>query len=375
VLGFAAHATHFVVLAATGGFLLLLESEGKPGWRLFASGALFGTALIMKQPGAAFVVFGIVVLVAMGGRKSAVAIYLAGAAGPLTAMFLLLWRAGVFEKFWFWTVSYGSQYGSILSPWTGLLILAGNLPGVIGSAGLLWALAAAGLVGLRSQNLLLLGSFLFFSFLAVSAGFYYRSHYFILLLPALALLVASAVNWMIERGWGKPALGAVAFACVLPLLYNSAYLFRLSPAEAAAASYGQNPFPEAVRVSEYLRDHTPSGAKIAVLGSEPEIYFYSARRSATGYIYTYGLMEPQKYARRMQDEMIHEIESSHPEYFVYVTSRWSWLQDEHSDRHIFDWARQYLEAQYEPIQSQDLSGKLVVYRRRTELNAETSVRR
>ena len=46
---------------------------------------------------------------------------------------------------------------------------------------------------------------------------------------------------------------------------------------------------------------------MAVLGSEPEIYFLARRHSATGYIYTYGLMEAQPFARRMQDEMIREI--------------------------------------------------------------------
>jgi len=370
VLGFAAHATHFVMLAAAGGFLLLLESEGKPGWLLASSGALFGTALTMKQPGAAFVLFGIVVLLAVRAQKRALAAYLTGAAAPLILMSLLLWRAGVFDKFWFWTVSYGSQYGSILSPWNGLLMLAGNLPGVVGAALLLWALAAAGLYTLRGQNLLLLGSFLIFSFLAVSAGFYYRNHYFILLLPALALLAASAVDAMKQRGWGKPALVAVALACALPLAYNNAYLFRMSPAQAAATSYGQNPFPEAVRVSEFLRQHTPNDAKIAVLGSEPEIYFYSSRHSATGYIYTYGLMEPQKYARRMQDEMIGEIEASRPEYFVYVKSHWSWLQDERSDTHIFDWAQQYLAAQYEPLEPHVPSGKLIVFRRKMDMSAQ-----
>jgi 4-amino-4-deoxy-L-arabinose transferase-like glycosyltransferase len=369
VLGFAAHATHFVVLAAVAGFLMLLESEGKPGWLLAASGVFFGTAFIMKQPGAAFVLFGLVVLLTMRAQKRALAIYLAGAAAPLALMSLLLWRAGVFDRFWFWTVSYGSQYGSILSPSAGLLMLAGNLPGVIGAALLLWVLAAVGVFTARNQNLQVLGSFLVFSFLAVSAGFYYRNHYFILLLPALALLVAAAVDAMKERGWGKPALAAVAVACALPLAYNNAYLFRMSPAEAAGASYGQNPFPEAVRVSAYLREHSPADAKIAVLGSEPEIYFYASRHSATGYIYTYGLMEPQKYARRMQDEMIGEIEASRPEYLIYVKSHWSWLQDEHSDTHIFNWAQQYLAAQYEPMEPHESSGKLVVYRRKTDLSA------
>ena len=54
------------------------------------------------------------------------------------------------------------------------------------------------------------------------------------------------------------------------------------------------------------------------LGSEPEIYFYSHRHSATGYIYTYGLMEPQKYAHQMQQEMIHEIERASPKDLMSV---------------------------------------------------------
>ena len=55
-----------------------------------------------------------------------------------------------------------------------------------------------------------------------------------------------------------------------------------------------------IRIGTYVREHTEPGDTIAVLGSEPQIYFYSMRHSATGYIYTYGLMEPQKYAQQMQ---------------------------------------------------------------------------
>ena len=68
------------------------------------------------------------------------------------------------------------------------------------------------------------------------------------------------------------------------------------------------PFLSLFRIADYLREHTTPDDTIAVLGSEPEIYFYSHRHSATGYIYTYPLMEPQKYARQMQEEMIREIE-------------------------------------------------------------------
>src|SRR5258707_5957015 len=98
----------------------------------------------------------------------------------------------------------------------------------------------------------------------------------------------------------------------------------MSPEKIVRSEYGGNPFPEAIAFGKYIKDHSEADARMAVLGSEPEIYFYAQRHSATGYIYTYGLMEPQKYARQMQEEMIHEIESARPRFLVSVVLLNSW---------------------------------------------------
>ena len=103
VLGFATHATHFVMLAAVGGALVIWEPERKSQWLLFVGGLLMGTAMIMKQPGAAFIAFGAVYLA--WKRARGLPAYLAGAAVPFGLTCLLIWRAGVFGRFWFWTVS------------------------------------------------------------------------------------------------------------------------------------------------------------------------------------------------------------------------------------------------------------------------------
>ncbi len=80
---------------------------------------------------------------------------------------------------------------------------------------------------------------------------------------------------------------------------------------------------------------------MAVLGSEPELYFLSRRHSVTGYIYTYGMMEPQPFARRMQDEMIQDIETSKPEFIIFVDDRMSWWSYPDSDLTIFHWWDDY----------------------------------
>ena len=55
-----------------------------------------------------------------------------------------------------------------------------------------------------------------------------------------------------------------------------------------------------------------------MFGSEPQIFFYARRHSATGYIYTYSLMEKHDYALAMQKEMIAEVESSKPKFLIDV---------------------------------------------------------
>jgi hypothetical protein len=125
--------------------------------------------------------------------------------------------------------------------------------------------------------------------------------------------------------------------------------------------YGPNPFPEAVRVAEYLQEHTNRTDTIAILGSEPEIYFYAHRHSATGYIYTYGLMEPQRYAVQMQLEMMREIEAGRPKYLVFVAVTTSWLRRSNSEAEIFDWFDRYSAADFQ------LDGLSISYRKNTPI--------
>ena len=125
--------------------------------------------------------------------------------------------------------------------------------------------------------------------------------------------------------------------------------FRLSPLQASQTIYPGNPFVESLAVAEYVREHSSPADRLAVLGSEPEIYFLAQRHSATGYIYTYPLMELQPYAGRMQREMISEIESNRPACLVLVMYKTSWLIRRASDVTILRWFDAYTGAFYERV--------------------------
>jgi hypothetical protein len=366
VLGFAAHAAHFVMLPVLGGIVLLLHKHDRPAFsRLFATGLLFGLGSMMKQPGACFVPFALIYLIwkerqdwrSLSECSVKIVIFSCGVIVPFAMTCLLLWGAGVLKQFWFWTIDYAREYGSLVPLSEAPLFLLNRAKEVIGANWALWILAGIGAVtGLWSQRIrastvFLLG-FLLFSALALSAGLYFRHHYFIFILPAVSLLAGAAITALSDVLAERTVAGVfvllvlIAASLGLPIVSYKQLFFEASPVEVSRMIYSESPFVESMRIADYVREHTSGDDAIAVLGSEPEIYFYSRRHSATGYIYTYGLMEPQKYARRMQEEMISEIERARPKYLISVVMHDSWLKRPGSDRLIFDWATQYLANNY-----------------------------
>lgn len=369
VLGLAAHATHFVVLFVLAGTLLLLRGlDADNDWLLFLSGLQFGLAFLMKQPGLAFALFALAYLLRqklgrplnLRGLAASVAALGLGVALPFAFTCLWLWRAGEFPRFWFWTFSYASQYASQVPLRNVLRILRIQLRVSVGPVILLWLIAAAGAAvipwdrGARAHAFFL-SSFSLFSLMALCPGFYFRQHYFILVLASVSLLAGVAVSSAARRLLARCGSLAVASAPMFLFLAACSYvvfqqrqvLFQLNPHEACHSIYPLAPFNEAQVVAAHIARQTTAGETVAVLGSEPEIYFYSRRHSATGYIYAYELTERQKYALTMQHEMIAEIERARPEVLVLVNIPNSWVAGPPGPTgYVFDWLDEYGQKNY-----------------------------
>ena len=133
------------------------------------------------------------------------------------------------------------------------------------------------------------------------------------------------------------------------IIYSSQLRIRFSN-----KIYGFNPFTESINISNYIKENSSPSETIAVLGSEPQMYFYSQRHSATGFIYAYPLMEKQPFAFRMQQEMISEIESSRPRYLIWVNISVSWAIRLDSEKLILNWAGKYIHHYYKKVGIVDL---------------------
>jgi len=370
VQGIMANSEHFVIFFALWGVLVLMKGlEGRSVPWIFIGGLLLGAGYTMKQHGAAFVLFGVFLVLLHSfregtppGRTAAGLIALsAGAAVPFIVMCALLYISGVFDEFWFWTFSYAREYVSVTPLSIGLGRIRNEAADIFLSAPLLWTLSAAGLLfplwdrKNRSSWPFIMG-LLIFSGLAVVPGFFFRPHYFIYIIPAASFLFGGATRALPALFNKKGGLATAALCAVLAaaFIFSQRAALASTPEGLSRRMYGYNPFPEALVIADYISRNTNPDQEIAVLGSEPEIYFYSRRRAATGFMYTYALMERQRFALEMQKKMMDELRSSGPAYAVFVDIKFSWGANEDSHLDIFGWLREFVADGYTLVGMVDL---------------------
>ena len=376
VYGVFAHATHFVILFSLAGLLCLLRHTDKGGGKqfVFLGGLCLGFAFIMKQHAILFFLFAAAWLIrtdirSPGRDTKGLAVNILRLVSGLFIPYLLIvaWlaKAGTFSQFWFWTVTYARDYASALPVSEGLTNLYFQTVAIMTPQFPLWLIAISGGILLAQKscraNRLFLSGFLLFSFLSICPGLYFREHYYIMLLPAVALFIGAALQSAsslpgLASSSGKRSIPAILFllAVAYGLFSERDFFFYQTPRQASRSTYGTNPFPEAVEVARYLKERSAPGDRIAVIGSEPEIYFYANRLSATGYIYMYGLVEKHANAENMQRQLIREIEAAKPAFVVVIKVQSSWLGSSTANGAVFSWCRRYVEAGYDMVGIADI---------------------
>src|SRR5262249_61231853 len=157
--GLAAYAEHFLPLPALAGALVLPRAvESRRLLALLASGALMGLAFTIKQSGGAFVLFAVLYTLLAPGpaaernnwrRRSGPALaVVAGALVPFAAVCAGFAAAGLFDRFWFWTVVYTSHYASTTPLSVGLLLFTLAARSILSSSYLVLVPVAIGISAL-----------------------------------------------------------------------------------------------------------------------------------------------------------------------------------------------------------------------------------
>ncbi|MBI5185835.1 MAG: glycosyltransferase family 39 protein [Nitrospinae bacterium] len=364
--GYWANSEHFVIFfVSMGFFLVLLAEEKEKGSYLFFGGLFLGSSFLIKQHAVFFPVFGFIYICSVylkktrGGFRACLiktGLFSLGAAIPFLLTIILFSTQGLLGQFFFWTFRYAAEYASQVPISEGFSnfkriffpVMRTHFPIFV-----LFFFGLAGATWIKSKPIRGAWVYGFFiaSFLAVCPGWFFRPHYFVLLLPSIALLAGIGASFILKKlppkKWAMAAASPLFIIFIsYPIFSQGKLLLNSTPHELCRTVYGLNPFPESLEIARFIKKNTANGDVIAVLGSEPQIYFYSNRKAATGYIYAYPLMESHGFALKMQKEMVRQIESAAPKYILYTNIPTSWLAGKESELMIFDWLNAYLDKGY-----------------------------
>ena len=272
----AANTELFMSLPLTAAALLLMRRQ----W--LWSGLLMVVAGAFKQVAAAEVLLlpvGLVLLESRDTRVGAALKFGAGIAIGLVVGAAALALTGSLAGFWRWTIE--PLVGYAAGNWTPAVILSRSrdslIPFVLDMA-VLWIAALAAVV--RWQKLQPLERFgvawLAVSFLGAIAGGHWSWHYFIQVMPPLALLAALAIDRALGLTLRRWVAAVVIVGLAAPTIWWAAFNFAADP-----LTYDwTGPIAQHEQVSAFIAAHTRPGDRVFVWGDWPALYVESDRQMA-----------------------------------------------------------------------------------------------
>ncbi len=217
------------------------------------------------------------------------------------------------------TEFFGAMMGFLAEQWWPLLILLVfyflNRPRRWGDVSLLFALSLA----IASQDI--------------------NGHYYILMVPFLAIMCAGGLEmffgWIESKvradvGSARLRFAVSAFLIAVLFLPLRGTVF-LQPNALSELVYPGNPFVESSIVANRVRELLPANQRLFIAGSEPQILYESKRLSLTRFDLMYPLTMPTPFARQYQEAVITALRDSLPRVVVVATSQTSWFYQLGSD--------------------------------------------
>ncbi|MFI5172603.1 MAG: ArnT family glycosyltransferase [Chitinophagales bacterium] len=329
--GLLAKAEPLVVLFSLAGIFTILianQSVKNKNILFLMSGILMGLAVLMKQNGIFFCIAGFAYIVFKNRLwlKHSI-LYGAGFSIPLILLLLVLLAGHTLDQFYYFAILYASEYSKQVNLHLGIYLfrkefqkhLEHNLPAFLVSGAALITLFFS-LVKTRKHFPLII--FFICSFLAISSGFYFRPHYFLLVYPAISI-ISGWLLFLIVKLSSKylsffPDI-ALSIMLIFFVVVQTDFIFKDDSKTNLRKMFPWLPFYECKEIGENIKKITGESATIGMIGSEPQIAFYAQRQLSSGFMYIYPMLEDQKYSIEMVNLFLSEIEEKDPEIFIYST--------------------------------------------------------
>jgi hypothetical protein len=143
------------------------------------------------------------------------------------------------------------------------------------------------------------------------------AHYFVVLMPFLAIMTGIGVARFseLQGSWRFAACGLSLAVLVLYGYMAYPYYFAMTPGQLSEYKYGTT-FIESEKLAEYLRKRTKAGEVFFQWGFRPELYFLTGTRAPLPFamsVSPFFMPDPQ----RAVGEMMEKLTADPPRYMIY----------------------------------------------------------
>jgi hypothetical protein len=367
--GFTVQGEHGVAFFTSLGIYFYSFTLRSTSWKWYLfCGLATGAAFMVKTSGIFLALWGGLAIVSdffFGSRERTVAeffkrtlLYSAGVLGVIGVLFVVIAAKGSFNEMLFWAYEIPKRYVSTI-PWEqGKQYLDYTYKAVTDDYKFFWLHAYCAVLvllakrigwNLKVNMLLLMG----LSWATIFPGYYFYGHYWIQILPGLAVVagvtfyavISIAGNFMKGAG-GKIEPMYLGLFVVLTLIHlnkQKGYYFNPNYDRILRTVYGFNPFPETAKIADYIKANSKPEDNIVSFGSEPELYFYTQKKCPSRHAYFSALVYNTKEHNEWQREFVRDVEKASPRYIVFYNHSISLMVQPNTDRYIWEWYDKYIQ--------------------------------
>jgi hypothetical protein len=372
--GFTVQSEHGVAFFSAMGIYFFTLVRSNPSFRnLFIMGIALGAAFMTKTTGIFLLFWGGLAVIAdflLSEEKRTVKeffrrtiIFSSGAVLITGFLFLIVIAKGSLQEMLFWTIDIPKRYVSKV-PWEeGKKYLGYSYQAITKEYKWFWMHAILGLISVfilsiswrKKLPIILLAAC---SALTIFPGFFFYGHYWIQILPGLAVITGltfySIVNLLQKSGVKSDKLNyayVVIFAvcCLLHLNRLKDYYFNPNYERVLRNVYGNNPFPETAKIADYINNNSQPEDQLVLIGSEPQLYFYTRKRCPSRHAYFSALVDNVAEAKDWQKEFIADVEKAKPRFVIFYNHPLSLLVQKDADQSVFEWYNKYVTENYNLI--------------------------
>jgi hypothetical protein len=377
--GFTIQSEHAVALFISVGLFFYAFYVKKNKWYFnFLMGVSLGMAFMVKPSGMFLVfwggftfIFDFLVIKELKFKTflAKVLLYSAGVFLVIGLFFLVVLLKGSFSEMIYWTYDIPKYYVNKIPLEEGIKYFGYSRDAIVANHKFFWVHAVLGigvclLKSIKMRMKLAAISLLFFSFCTIVPGYYFYGHYWVQILPGLAILAGltfyGIVNFLSQKvNLKHPAVKYVYLSVFLMLTFKhvsalKSYYFHPNYDLILRTVYGSNPFPEAMVIGNYINANSKPEDNIVLIGSEPQIYFYTKKKSPSRHAYFASVVTDVPQHKEWQREFVRDVEKANPRYVVFFNHAISLFIQPNTDKYVFDWVSKYVADGYHLIGLADM---------------------